>query len=164
MPTQVNTMPTQDPIKLWQHAHGASVHFALALALVSVAFDWGSIMLRKPEWRTVGFWALFVAVVLSVPALFSGLWGQLGWFHAEKWEAESVLRHRNFALAGTITLLGLLIWRVLTRDFDIELTRRPDSGSRTQAKHFLPYLLLATLAAGAIGYTGFLGGYVARGY
>lgn len=153
-------MPQEDPIKLWQHLHGASVHFALALALVSAAFDWGSQLFGKKEWRTVGFWSLVVAVVLSIPALVSGLWGQLGWFKAEAWTADHLLMHRNVALGGSIALLGLLVWRVLSQDFGSSRTglERRASGA------WWAYLTLVLLAAGAMGYTGYLGGYVARGY
>lgn len=153
-------MPQEDPIKLWQHLHGATIHFALALALVSAAFDVGSKLFNKKEWRTVGFWSLIVSVVLAVPAVLSGLWGQLGWFKGEKWEAEHLLSHRNVALGGTALLLGLLIWRVVTADFG---SSRSMQDRKAQGGYTL-YLILVVLAAGAIGYTGYLGGYVARGY
>jgi uncharacterized membrane protein len=156
-------MPQEDPIKLWQHLHGASVHFALALTLVSVAFDLGSKILNKKEWRTVGFWCLVVAVALSVPAIFSGLWGQLGWFKDDKWvtdpEAHLYL-HRNVALGGSITLLVLLLWRSLTADFGVGRASLDRKGDQV----YLYYILLAFIAALTIGYTGYLGAYVARGY
>ena len=153
-------MPQEDPIKLWQHLHGATIHFALALALVSAAFDLGSKLFGKKEWRTVGFWSLVVAVVLSVPAVLSGLWGQLGWFKADKWEAEHLLSHRNIALLGSGLLLALLVWRVLSADFGSSRSMQDRKGQG----HYLIYLFLVVLAAATMGYTGFLGGYVARGY
>jgi uncharacterized membrane protein len=153
-------MPQEDPIKLWQHLHGATIHFALALALVSAAFDLGSKLFGKKEWRTVGFWSLVVAVVLSVPAVLSGLWGQLGWFKMDKWEADHLLSHRNIALIGSGALLALLLWRTLTADFGNGRTGLDRRGQRD----YTIYLVLVLLAAGAMGYTGFLGGYVARGY
>ena len=156
-------MPQEDPIKLWQHLHGASVHFALALTLVSFAFDLGSKVFGKKEWRTVGFWALVVAVTLSVPAILSGLWGQFGWFKADKWvtEPEAHLSlHRNVALGGSIILLLLLIWRTFTSDFGIAHNRL----ERKAGQSYVIYLIVAFFAAAAIGYTGWLGGYVARGY
>lgn len=156
-------MPQEDPIKLWQHLHGATIHFALALALVSAAFDLGSKLFQKKEWRTVGFWSLVVAVVLSVPAIISGLWGQLGWFGLkddERWQAEHLLAHRNVALIGSAALLLLLLWRTFTGDFGISRSTYDRKG---QGAYTL-YLVLIVLAAGAMGYTGYLGGYVARGY
>ncbi len=152
-------MPQEDPIKLWQHLHGASVHFALALTLVSFAFDLGSKIFGKKEWRTVGFWALVVAVTLSLPAIFSGFWGQLGWFRVEKWEADHLLPHRNFALGGTIGIALLLIWRSVTRDFGLGLAQ-DRSGNRL----YLAYLVLMLAVTVTIGYTGYLGSYVARTY
>ncbi|WP_395144996.1 DUF2231 domain-containing protein [Armatimonas sp.] len=148
-------MPQEDPIKLWQHLHGATVHFALALTLVSFAFDLGSKIFGKKEWRTVGFWALVVAVTLSLPAIYSGFWGQLGWFRVEKWEADHLLPHRNFALGGTIGIALLLIWRSATRDFSVGLNSN---------RLYLGYLVLMLAATIAIGYTGYLGSYVARTY
>ena len=153
-------MPQEDPIALWQHLHGASVHFALALAIVSFLFDLGSKVLRKPEWRTVGFWSLVVAVVLSLPALFSGLWGQLGWFKVEPWPAESILLHRNLAIGGSAGLAVLLLWRGLTRDFGVRTAPTERKGDTV----YLVYILLSFVTALVIGYTGYLGGYVARGY
>ena len=156
-------MPQEDPIKLWQHLHGASVHFALALSLVSVAFDVGSKLFGKKEWRTVGFWSLVVAVCLALPAILSGLWGQLGWFKADPWvtePAEHLFRHRNFALGGSITLLLLLLWRSATSDFGVAQSSRDRKAGQT----YVVYLVVAVLAAAAMGYTGYLGGYVARGY
>lgn len=153
-------MPPEDPIKLWQHFHGATVHFSLALSLVSVAFDLGSKLFGKREWRTVGFWTLLIAALLSLPAVLSGLWGQLGWFHAEKWEADHLLVHRNVGLIGTGVLIALLAWRCLTADFGVGRSHL----DRRASAPFLIYLVLAAAAAGSIGYTAFLGGYVARGY
>lgn len=154
-------MPQEDPLKLWQHLHGASVHFALALTLVSFAFDLMSKLFGKKEWRTVGFWALIVAVSLALPAVFSGFWGQLGWFRAEKWEADHLLPHRNFALGGTIGITLLLLWRAVTQDFGIT---RATLDHRSNRLSYVIYLALMLVAAVAIGYTGYLGSYVARTY
>lgn len=150
-------MIEEDPIKIWQHFHGATVHFALSLALVSIAFDLGSVIFGKREWRTVGFWCLLVAALLSVPAILSGLWGQLGWFKATPWDAEQLLKHRNFALGGGISQIVLFVWRSVTHDFGANSRDRKGPG-------YTIYLVLAVLAAAAMGYTGYLGGYVARGY
>ena len=156
-------MPHEDPIKLWQHFHGASVHFALALTVISFAFDLGSNVFNKKEWRTAGFWSLVVAVCFALPAIVSGLWGQLGWFKAEKWVTEPeahLYLHRNFALGGSLTLVLLLMWRSLTRDFGVSRSGLERRGDQT----FNIYLLIALLATLTIGYTGYLGSYVARGY
>lgn len=141
----------EDPLKLWQHIHGASVHFPVALAVVSALFDLGALALRRETLRTVGFWCLIVATVVAVPALLSGLAAQLGWFGIEKWEAESLLKHRNLALIASGILLVLSVWRVATRD------QAPPAIRAVQA-------LIALAAAVFAGWTGFVGAYVARGY
>jgi len=82
----------------------------------------------------------------------------LGWFHANKWDAIQLLTHRNIALAGAISLLILTLLRVLTGDFG---PRFPESQRRSA---YYLYLVFTVLVAGAIGYAGFLGAYVARGY
>jgi len=151
-------MPQQDPIELWQHVHGATVHFALALALTSIAFDIGNVLFKKPEWRSAGFWTLIGATALAAPATFSGFWGMLGWFHTSKWDAIHLLTHRNIALAGAIGLLIVTLLRVATGDFG---PRFPESQRRSAYYLYLAFMLLV---AGAIGYAGFLGAYVARGY
>ena len=141
----------EDPLKLWQHVHGASVHFPVALAVVSALFDLGALALRRDTFRTVGFWCLIAATVVAVPALLSGLAGQLGWFGIEKWEAENLIRHRNLAFVCSGALLVLSVWRIAARD-------RASTGARVLQ------ILIAVAAATSAGWTGYLGAYVARGY
>ena len=143
-----------DPIALWKHIHGASAHFPIAMMMVSFAFDYGAILFRRPNWRTVGFWTLIVAAVLSVPTILSGLWGQLGWFGVDKWEATSVLVHRNVSLFGGGVVLLLAIWRSLRRDSREDL----------KGGEWITYLVALIFATAAIGYTGYLGAYVKEGY
>lgn len=140
-----------DPIKLWQHAHGASIHFPIALIIVALLFDAGALLFKKDHWRTVSFWCLLIAAGLSVPACLSGLWGQLGWGGGEKWDAESINKHRNLALISSGVMLALALWRTLVKD-------------RLSPRLQWVYLVLELIAVGIVGYTGFVGGYVARGY
>lgn len=143
--------PTEDAIKLWQHIHGASSHFPIALIIASFLFDFGSVLFKRPTWRIVGFWTLFTAAVVAVPTMLSGFTGLNGWFHVEKWDAASQLTHRNVAIGASILLLVLVGWRIARKD--------------GMAKGELAaYLLLAAILTGAIGYVGYLGAYVARGY
>ena len=141
-----------DPMKLWQHVHGASSHFPIALIIVAVLFEIGAVLWKKPTWRTVGFWAVIVAAVLAVPTTLSGLTGQLGWFEFDKWEAEHLILHRNVSLWGGGAILLLAIWRVVRA----KNTMKPGE--------LAAYLIALIGATGAIGYTGWLGAYVARGY
>ncbi|MFM7321305.1 MAG: DUF2231 domain-containing protein [Armatimonadota bacterium] len=140
-----------DPIPLWQHVHGASVHFPVALVLFAAVLDTGALLFRKDAWRAAAFWALIAGAVVSIPALLSGLSGQLGWFGIEKWDAESLLRHRNVAFFGTGACVALALWRAIARD-------QAGTGLR------VAWVVLLWVAAGLCGWSGFLGGYVARGY
>lgn len=154
-----------DPIKIWQHIHGASAHFPIALMSMSFLFDLGGVVLRRPAWRTVGFWCLLVAAVVSVPLILSGFTGQLGWFHQDKWEADKMLVHRNVALAAGVLIFILTAWRA-SRE------RHHLSGAATPREHEIgmragelaAYLVILALSTVAVGYTGWLGAYVARGY
>jgi hypothetical protein len=57
-------------------------------------------------------------------------------------------------------LLLLLLWRSVTRDFGVARS----TWDRNAGQTYIIYLIVALLAAAAMGYTGYLGGYVARGY
>jgi len=142
---------TEDPIKFWQHIHGASSHFPIALLIFAWLFDVGGTILGRREWRVIGFWAVIAAAVISFPAIGSGLTGQLGWFGAKTWEAESLILHRNVALASGGLSQVLAIWRIIR-------------GSKISGGEWIFYLVLLTAGVGIVGYTGFLGAYVARGY
>jgi uncharacterized membrane protein len=142
-----------DPIPLWQHLHGASAHFPIACIMVALAFDYGSQIFKQPHWRTVSFWCMIVASLVAVPLIFSGFAGQLGWKFLGATEPRTygpVLIHRNIAIAGSLLTILLTIWR----------TARRDQFTRAQ---WIVYILLATLATGVIGFTGYLGAYVQNG-
>lgn len=146
-----------DPMKFWQHVHGASSHFPIALVIVAVFFELGAIVLKKTSWRLVGFWSVVLAAVASVPTVLSGLTGQLGWLgNGESATtlagSEYVILHRNVSLWGGGAILLLALWRVL----------REKSGMK-QGELSL-YLVALVAAMGAIGYTGYLGAYVGKGY
>jgi uncharacterized membrane protein len=140
-----------DDIKLWQHIHGACTHFPIAGMVLAFLFDYGSMVFRRPNWRTVSFWTLIAAAVVAVPAILSGLTGQLGWFGVTPWPADHLLAHRNAALIGGGAAIVLALWRVLRRD-------------ALKGGEWIAYLCLMTLATGVFAYTGFLGGYVVHGY
>ena len=145
----------EDPIKLWQHLHGASSHFPIVGMMLAMAFDFGATLFRRPTWRVVGFWTLFAAAVIAVPAVISGLWGQQGWFGVTPAltlnPQSSVLFHRNVALFGAGAAILLSLWRIVRRD-------------ALKGGEWAAYLVILLLATGAIGYTGYLGSYIARGY
>ncbi len=139
-----------DPISLWEHVHGASSHFPIAMMFVSFAFDLGAIVFRNRNWRTVGFWTLIVAAIIAVPTILSGLTGLYGWFGFEKWDSKTMLLHRNLALFSGGAVILLALWRGLRRD-------------KLGKGEFIAYMIIVTAATAGIGYTGYLGAYVAQG-
>jgi uncharacterized membrane protein len=141
----------EDPIKLWQHLHGATSHFPIAGMILAFLFDFGSVIFRRPSWRCVGFWTLIAAAVVSVPTVLSGLSAQYGWFGIEKWQADHLVLHRNLALFGAGAAIVLALWRTVRKD-DLK------------GGEWIAYLALLAVATGLIGFTGYYGAYVARGY
>jgi uncharacterized membrane protein len=119
--------------------------------MLACAFDYGSAIFRRPEWKTVGFWTLTAAAVVSVATVLSGLTGQNGWFGVEKWTAGAMENHRNIAIFASVLAILLALWRIVRRD-------------NLKGTEWLIYLLCNLIATVAVGYTGFLGAYVARGY
>jgi uncharacterized membrane protein len=131
-------------VSIWYHLHGAFTHFPIALALVSFAFDLAGAVLRRPSFRTVGFWTLLVAAATAVAAVATGL------IVSREWSAGSMLTHRNTAFVAGGLLVVLALWRGLKRD---ELT----------GWNFTAYLVAVAAAAAAVGFTGWLGGNVVMG-
>jgi uncharacterized membrane protein len=144
-------LENEDPIKLWQHIHGATAHFPIAMMVVGFLFDLGAIVFKRENWRTVGFWCLMIAAIVAVPLVVSGMAGGMGWFGIEKWMAEGTMKHRNVALIGSGLTILLALWRAVRRD-------------ALKGAEWGIFLLLLAAAVGGIGYAGFLGAYVARGY
>ncbi len=145
-----------DPISFWQHVHGASTHFPIALAISSLVFDAGALLFKKEAWRTVGFWLLMTAAVLAVPAIGSGLWyiyinpsGKQAF--ANGLSQAAVILHRNTSLWGG----GALIVLALMRAFRNDEFKKPA---------LIILLALTFVAVSLIGWTGYQGAYVGRGY
>lgn len=133
--------PKKGSMNIWYHLHGAITHFPIAAALLSFAFDYGAVILKKPTFRTVGFWLLIVGAIASVFGVITGL------ITAREWSAPSMMQHRNTAYiaAGLLTILAL--WRGLKKD-------------ALKGTEFIAYLVAVAAAAAAVGLTGFLGGKV----
>jgi len=147
----------EDPISLWQHFHGATTHFPIALAIASVAFDLGGLLLKKDSLRAAGFWTMVAAVLSALVGTGTGLYyvyldpGGKGKLAAEGFVLDTVTKHRNFGLTGTGLLLLAGVIRLAKRD-------------RLTSATLVIYLVLALAGTVFIGLTGFKGGYVARGY
>lgn len=131
------------PLFSWPEMHGAIVHFPIALILAACFYELIGILLRKPVYRTVSFWMLLSAVVMSLPSLVTGWMTGTEMYRGPA--PDVFLTHRNIAFLSTGLALILLAWRALARD---GLVGRPLLGS----------LLLSLLIAAGTGYTGFLGG------
>ena len=141
---------SQDPFSWWQHIHGASSHFPIALLIFAFLFDFGSTIFQRRDWRPIGFWALLVGAAMTIPSVGSGLTGQLGWFGVSPWGATSILTHRNLALISGGLSLALALWRIVRRD-------------QLKGREWFLYLTILTAAVGLISYTGLLGAYVSQG-
>lgn len=159
--------PEEDPIKLWQHIHGASSHFPIALLMMSLLLDLvpfklipfykASAMvendtpLRQSPLSLASYVLLVAAALGTIPSALSGFAGQLGWFGVTAWQAESLNTHRNVALVAAGTMVLLAVWRTIRKN-DLRGAER------------IAFLIAAFLAVLAVGFTGWQGGYVARGY
>lgn len=170
----------EDPLKLWQHIHGASVHFPLAMAICALiaridadpAFFVIRILRWYLHWLIWGRFRSFeppriiapprilaehresfirlsviAGALISIPAVVSGLAAMNGWFGIEPWTAGRLVGHRNSALVGSILLIMLALLQAIVKEPPRWLTT-----------------LILVVSALAMGYAGFLGGYVARGY
>ena len=142
---------------LWQHLHGASVHFPLGLLLVAVAFDLCAILFKKDSWRTVGFWTFLLGALFTIPTALTGLSGANGWFKIEPYYVEEgsktanhLIQHRNLALIGGGLSLALSLWRVVAKD-------------RLKGGAWILWLVLAVATAMVIGFVGFRGGGITHG-
>src|SRR5882672_4867572 len=129
----------------WAKAHGAAVHFPLALALGSGLFDLAGFALgERPPGRDLhaaGYWMVVLGALGSGPAVVSGLFmtkgGLLG---------HGALRmHHLFVWPAFALLVALATWRVCTGQ---HATRRMAAG----------YLVVVGVAAALMTAAGYWGG------
>lgn len=150
-------MENEDPINLWQHVHGAITHFPIALVFAALAFDLGALIFKKASWRTVGFWLLITAVIALLPAIGSGLYyvylnpAGKNTLAQGGYVMKTLLDHRNAALWGGGILLIPTFLRIRKRD-DLSTGL------------YILCIVCVLVAAALIGFTGFKGAYVQRGY
>lgn len=149
----------QDTFTFWQHLHGGSTHFPIALLFVAALFDFGSSIFKQTHWRTVGFWCLMLSAAAGVVACASGLAGGNGWFGVQ-WDGRgmtdgeanirSLANHRMVALISTGIILVLALWRSVRRD-------------KLEKAEWGTYLVALTVGVIGILTAGLLGAYVSKG-
>ena len=130
----------------WPELHGALTHFPIALLITAVVFDIAAVALRQPSARLASFWLLVGAVATAIPALFTGWMTGSQVFAGVPHLPAVFVWHRAAAFTTSGLALILLLLRLRTRDY-------VKGGPLLVAS-----VLLALAAAGAVGYTGFLGG------
>ncbi len=143
----MGTMMEEDPLKIWQHVHGASVHFPLAMATGALIARVAPTKILAEHRESFIRLSVIAGALISIPAVISGLAAMNGWFGIEPWSAGRLVGHRNSALVGSILLIMLAQLQVIVKEPPRWLTT-----------------LVLVISALAMGYAGFLGGYVARGY
>lgn len=131
---------------IWAQAHGATVHFPLALALGSGALDAAAFALgARPfsrDLHAAGYWMMVVGALGSVPAVVSGLLMTKG-----SLLGHGALRlHHLFVWPAFALLVALATWRVCTGQ------------QRATRRMFAAYLVVVGLAAGLISAAGYWGG------
>jgi uncharacterized membrane protein len=130
---------------LWAKAHGAAVHFPIALAFGSGLLDTAGFALgERPLARELhggGYWTILIGALGSVPAVISGLVMTKG-----SWLGPGALRlHHVFVWPAFALLVGLAVWRVGT-------------GARAPRRTFAVYLAATGLMIGLMSAAGYWGG------
>jgi uncharacterized membrane protein len=125
----------------WVELHAALTHFPIALLLVALFFDAGALALRRPAWRDMGLAILALAVASMPVGLLSGyLAGRDMGRPPVGFDA-----HWKAAVLTTVLSAALLVWRLRTR-------------GQTERAPQIAMLAVAFASAGAVGYTGHMGG------
>jgi uncharacterized membrane protein len=150
----------KDTFAMWQHIHGGTTHFPIALLFVGALFDFGSSLFKQITWRHVGFWCLMLAALFAVVSSVSGLAGGNGWFGTE-WSGRglmedgtpitrSLANHRLVALVASGLTIALALWRAARRD-------------QLKGVEWVAFLAALTVSVVGILVAGLLGAYVSRG-
>ena len=130
---------------IWAQAHGATVHFPIALALGSGALDTAGFALGdRPfarEFHAAGYWTVMAGALASVPAVISGLLMTKG-----SLLGHGALRmHHLFVWPAFALLVAVATWRVCT-------------GQRAPRRMFAGYLIAVGIMAGLMSAAGYWGG------
>ena len=144
----------------WPEMHAAVTHFPIAMLLGGLFFDVAA-QFKSDEnlartWRLVSFWMLVLAVLSSVPSLFTG-WVTGNQIYGSQGVLPAIfVWHRALAFFSSGAAILLLLMRVRARDYDI--TNTSTSSTQSADNRRAPLLVLSLLAAVAVGATGHFGG------
>ncbi len=129
----------------WAKAHGAAVHFPLALLLSAGAIDAAAFALgARPVTRDLhaaGHWMTVAGALGSVPAVVSGLLMTKGHLLGH----GALRMHHLFVWPAFALLVALATWRAWT-------------GPHATRRMFVGYLLMVGVAAALMTAAGYWGG------
>lgn len=130
---------------IWAKAHGATVHFPIALVVCSGALDaWGYFLptcsLRRGL-HAAGYWTILLGALGTVPAVASGLAMSRGVVLGH----DALRYHHLFVWPAFALIVALGVWRALAGDF---------ASSRAPAA----YIWAVAAACGLILGAGYWGG------
>jgi len=133
--------------------HPPIVHFAIALTIVGVIFDFVGLILRKESLKNAGFWTFVIGVIAVWGAMFSGE-------SAEELVEKFIEGTSVEEIFETHEELGkILPWIFLFLGlFRIYLFIKENQ------KIFILYIIVAFVSIGLIGYQGRLGGIMVYEY
>lgn len=127
--------------------HPPIVHFAIALVIISVIFDFFGVLLKKDSLKNAGFWTLIVGGVAVVMAFITGHEAhELIEKAFEGTEAgERLELHEKVGTAVLIAVLLLTLFRVF-------ISKKPD------IRLMGIYLLMGFIVIAIVGLQGRIGG------
>ncbi|HEY1686429.1 MAG TPA: DUF2231 domain-containing protein [Tepidisphaeraceae bacterium] len=130
-------------LKQWDSSwkiHPILVNFTAALVPVSVGSDLIGRALGQEQLRTVGWWTMLYAALITP---FTAVFGWLFWMHDDN-GVKGMTIHKWLGSGLAIGILGLLIWRIVIR-------------RKEQWPDFL-YLFVGICVVALLIYQGSLGG------
>ncbi len=130
--------------------HAALNDFPAILLLLSFVFDVVGGATKRDSLKAAGFWTLMVAAVGAVGALLTGLAAEEAVEHGGSMHLV-MERHETLAIAITVLLALLAVWRILRR-------------GGLQAAERSSYLVVAGVGVLAVLWTSHLGGTIVYEY
>jgi uncharacterized membrane protein len=124
--------------------HPIIVDFAVALLVVSVAFDLLASVAEERDLRVVAWWTLMLGTVAAALAVLSG-YVAAQTASTEPSVVETITRHRNLGIATLTCFTACAVWRV--REPGTFPTRYRDA-----------YWALTAVALGTLLVTAYFGG------